>query len=118
MGLKKQFLDKVKENYTDFNSETDSVIIEFEGGGDSFDSFYSIEVTRYVSGEGYKVIDGDWQLNENDNMDFLFEIIDAADVDYSWINAGTRGTIKYEDGELSVETIVSNECWGTIEDEE
>lgn len=116
MGLKKQFLDRVKENYPEFNAETDSVTINFEGGGDSFDSFYDIEVSRYVSGQGYKYLEGDWKLN--DDMDFLFQLIDAAEVDYSWNDAGTRGSIKYEDGDLSVETIVSVDYWGTIEDSE
>ena len=51
----------------------------------------------------------------------MFEILDGSGVEYNWINAGTTGNIKYnEDVEkgLSVYTIVSDESWGEIEDEE
>jgi hypothetical protein len=116
MGLKADFLEKVKAGYPEFNPETDSVEINFEGGGDSFGSFYNIDVTNYESGTGYKSLEGNWDLDED--YDFLFKLLDAADVQYSWINSGTTGSIKFEDGELTVETIVTDESWGRIEDEE
>lgn len=116
MGLKADFLAKVKAGYPEFNPETDTIEINFEGGGDSFGSFYNIDVSRYISGEGYKSVEGNWELDAD--MDFLFQILDEADVQYSWINAGTTGTIRFEDGELSVETAVTDEFYGTIEDED
>ena len=39
MGLKKKFLKIIKDGYPSFDGKLDSVIIEFEGGGDSFGSF-------------------------------------------------------------------------------
>jgi hypothetical protein len=51
----------------------------------------------------------------------LFEVLDSADVPYNWNNAGTTGNIKYnEDGEqeLSVYTIVSEENWGEVHEDD
>lgn len=110
MGLKKQFIEKVKEHYPNFTEEC-SVEIEFAGGGDNFDSFHSISVWS----EDWKPIEGDW--NMDDDADFLFELLDTAGVDYDWNNAGTTGRINYQDGELTVETTVSYDHWGSIDDE-
>ena len=40
MGLKQKLLDVVKAGYPDFDQEKDGFEIEFDGGGDSFGSFY------------------------------------------------------------------------------
>lgn len=112
MGLKKQFVEKVKEHYPTFTEEG-VVEIEFSGGGDNFDSFHSI----YVYNKEYKRIEGSWNFTSEDE-DFFFELLDAADVDYDWNNAGTTGRINYEDGELRVETTISVECYGEVDDED
>jgi hypothetical protein len=47
--------------------------------------------------------------------------LDLSEVDYSWNNAGTSGNIKYnEQGEqeLAVYTIVSEEHWGEVPEDE
>lgn len=113
MGLKKQFVEKIKEHYPGF-TEDGSVDIEFSGGGDNFDSFHSI----YVYDNQYKNIEGDWKMDSDEDVDFLFELLDAADVDYDWNNAGTVGRINYEAGELRVETTISVECYGEVDDED
>jgi len=112
MGLKKQFIEKVKEHYPTF-TEKGSVEIEFCGGGDSFDSFHSISVW----GEDWKPVEGDWKFS-NEDEDFLFELLDAAGVDYDWNNAGTTGRFNYEDGELRVETTISTDCYGEVDDDD
>ncbi len=112
MGLKKQFLEKVKEHYPEFNKETDTIEIEFSGGGDNFDSFHSISVYEDWQNERK----GDWNLD--DDMDFLFEIIDATGVSYNFNNGGTCGRIRYEDGELTCETTVSDEYYGELEEDD
>ena len=111
MGLVKRFVEMVKSGYPEFDPQKDTVEIEFEGGGDSFGSFSYMSI--WPSREG--------DLNLSDHWDLLFEILDGSGVEYTWINAGTTGNIKYnEDVEkgLSVYTIVSDESWGEIEDEE
>ena len=115
MGLKKQFLEKVKEHYPDFDVETGYVEIEFAGGGDNFDSFHYITVDNYIGGK-HSSVEGDW--NPDDDMDFLFQIIDETGCEYDFNNAGTSGKIVYEDGELRVETYVSTEYYGTIEEDD
>ena len=117
MGLKKQFLAKIKEYYPDFNPETSEVEIEFCGGGDNFDSFHSIHVSDYKDGK-WSEVKGDWDMSEGDDIDFLFEIIDATGVVYNFNNAGTTGRIRYEDGELTCETTVSDEYYGELEEDE
>ena len=111
MGLKKQFIEKIKEHYPAF-TEAGSVEIEFCGGGDNFDSFHSISVWS----EDWKPVEGEWDMNSDEDMDFLFQLLDAADVDYNWNDAGTTGRINYEDGELRVETTISYESYGEVED--
>jgi hypothetical protein len=104
MGLVKRFVEMVKSGYPEFDPQKDTVEIEFEGGGDSFGSFSYISI--WPSREG--------NLNLSDHWDLLFEILDGSGVEYTWINAGTTDVEKG----LSVYTIVSDESWGEIEDEE
>ena len=113
MGLKKQFVEKITEHYPSFTKEG-SVEIEFCGGGDNFDSFHSISVWD----KDYKTIEGDWKMDTDEDMDFLFELLDNAGVDYDWNNAGTVGRINYEDGELRVETTISTDCYGEVDDDD
>jgi hypothetical protein len=109
MGVKKRFIEMVKSGYPEFDSQNDSVDIEFEGGGDSFGSFSYLGIWP-----NRDKVDG---FNLDDHWDLLFEVLDLSEVDYSWNNAGTSGNIKYnEQGEqeLAVYTIVSEEHWGEI----
>jgi hypothetical protein len=114
MGVKKRFIEMVQSGYPEFDPQNDSVEIEFEGGGDSFGSFSYLGVWP-----DRERVEG---FNIDDHWDLLFEVLDSADVPYNWNNAGTTGNIKYnEDGEqeLSVYTIVSEENWGEVyEDDE
>ena len=101
----------VQSGYPEFDPQKDSVEIEFEGGGDSFGSFHYIGL--WPSREG--------NLDLDDYSDLLFEILDTSGVQYTWINSGTTGRITYNEdvtGGLSVSTLVSEEYWGEIEDEE
>lgn len=110
MGVKKRFIEMIKSGYPSFNPESDSVEIEFEGGGDSFGSFSYIQV--YPSSEG--------SVDLEDFFELLMDILYESGVEYNWNNAGTTGSIKYNEGgyqELSVYTIVSEEYWGEIEDD-
>ena len=115
MGLKKQFLEKVQEHFPEFNKEFGSVEIEFCGGGDNFDSFHYITVDNYIDGK-HSSVEGSW--NMDDDIDFLFKIIDEAGCEYDFNNAGTTGKIIYEDEELRVETYVSTEYYGEVDDDE
>ena len=111
MGVKKRFIEMVKSGYPEFDPQNDSVEIEFEGGGDSFGSFSYLGV--WPNREG--------SVNMEDHTDLLFEILDASGVGYNWNNAGTTGRITYNEdvtGGLSVSTVISEEYWGEIEDEE
>jgi hypothetical protein len=113
MGLKKRFIEMVKSGYPEFDSQNDSVDIEFEGGGDSFGSFSYLGIWP-----NRDKVDG---FNLDDHWDILFEVLDLSEVDYSWNNAGTSGNIKYnEQGEqeLAVYTIVSEEHWGEVPEDE
>jgi hypothetical protein len=113
MGVKKRFIEMVKSGYPEFDPQNDSVEIEFEGGGDSFSSFHYIGLyPNRDKVEGFN-LDNHWNL--------LFEILDSAEVGYDWNNAGTTGNIKYnEEGEqeLAVYTIVSEEHWGEVHEDE
>ena len=115
MSLKQRLLDVVKSGYAEFDAEQDYFEIEFEGGGDSFGSFYSFNPYRH---EDYQFnFEGDLDLD--DHQELLFEILDAADVGYNWNDAGTTGRINFNedgDGELNVNTTVSQEYWGSVED--
>lgn len=115
MSLKQRLLDVVKSGYEQFDAEQDNFEIEFEGGGDSFGSFYSITLYRH---DDYSFkFEGDVDFDEQHEL--LFEILDAADVGYNWNNAGTTGRITFNedaDGELNVTTIVSEEYFGSVED--
>lgn len=113
MSIKKRFVEMIKNGYPEFDQESDSVEIEFEGGGDDFGSFHYIDI--------YPNREGDVDLNEGENRNLLLDIIDAGNVEYTWINNGTTGNIKYnEEGEqeLSVYTLVSEEHYGYVEEEE
>lgn len=113
MGVKKRFIEMVKSGYPEFDPQNDSVEIEFEGGGDSFGSFSYLGVWP-----DKERVEG---FNIDDHWDLLFEVLDSADVPYNWNNAGTTGNIKYnEDGEqeLSVYTIVSEENWGEVHEDD
>lgn len=113
MGIKKSFIEMIKSGYPDFDPQNDTVEIEFEGGGDSFGSFSYVGI--YPHREGI--------LNLDDHWSFLFQILDESGVEYNWNNAGTSGKIEYNmnsEQEITVSTIVSEEYWGEIyeEDEE
>lgn len=113
MGVKKRFIEMVKSGYPEFDSQNDSVDIEFEGGGDSFGSFSYLGIWP-----NRDKVDG---FNLDDHWDILFEVLDLSEVDYSWNNTGTSGNIKYnEQGEqeLAVYTIVSEEHWGEVPEDE
>jgi hypothetical protein len=113
MGLKKRFIEMIKSGYSEFDPQNDSVEIEFEGGGDSFGSFSYISI--------WPQREGSVDLSNTENFDLLYELIGESGVFFNWNNAGTTGNIKYnEEGEqeLSVYTIVSEESWGGIEDDE
>jgi hypothetical protein len=120
MGLKKQLLDLVKENYPAFDAETDGFTIEFEGGGDSFGSFYDFNI--FGVDDYRKDFEGTLNFPVEDNFDLLYGIIEQSGCDYNWNDAGTTGKIAYQehdtDGILNVECIISYESWGEIEDEE
>ena len=113
MGVKKRFIEMVKSGYPEFDPQNDTVEIDFEGGGDSFGSFGSISLwPDRDKAEGF---------NLDDHWDLLFEVLDSADVAYNSNNAGTTGNIKYNEEseqELSVYTIVSEDYWGDVEDDE
>jgi hypothetical protein len=113
MGIKKSFIEMIKSGYPDFDPQNDTVEIEFEGGGDSFGSFSYVGI--YPQREGV--------LNLDEHWSFLFQILDESGVEYNWNNAGTSGKIEYNmnsEQEITVSTIVSEEYWGEIyeEDEE
>lgn len=113
MSIRKRFIEMIKNGYPEFDQKKDSVEIEFEGGGDSFGSFHYISL--------WPEREGELDLNEDDNMNLLLDVIDAADVTYNWNDGGTTGNIKYNEEseqELAVYTMVSNEDWGRIEAEE
>ena len=113
MGVKKRFIEMVKSGYPEFDPQNDSVEIEFEGGGDSFGSFHYIGI--WPNREKLE------EFNLDNHWDLLFEILDSAEVGYNWNNAGTTGNIKYnEEGEqeLAVYTIVSEEHWGEVHEDE
>jgi hypothetical protein len=113
MGIKQRFIEMIKSGYPDFDPQNDTVEIEFEGGGDSFGSFSYLGI--YPIKEGSLNLDYHWT--------FLFEILSESGVEYNWNNAGTSGKIEYNmnsEQEITVSTIVSEEYWGKIyeEDEE
>lgn len=111
MGIKKRFIEMIQIGYPDFDPQNDTVEIEFEGGGDSFGSFSYVNV--YPNREG--------SLNLYDHYQLLFEILDESGVHYSWNNAGTSGKIEYNmdsKQELTVGTIVSEEYWGEVDEED
>jgi len=117
MGLKKKFLKIIKDGYPSFDGKLDSVIIEFEGGGDSFGSFYDFYISR-ESDYKYKH-EGDLDVDENSEL--LYEILNQSGADFNWNNSGTTGRIRYNengDEELEIESIISYESWGEILDDE
>ena len=110
MGLVKRFVEMVQSGYPEFDSQKDTVEIEFEGGGDSFGSFMYLSI--YPNREG--------SLDPDDYQDLLFEILEESGVEYTWINGDTTGRITYNEDVvegLSVYTNVSEEYWGEIEEE-
>lgn len=112
MGLKKDFIHKIAEHFEGFDDEG-SVEINFNGSGDSFDSFYSIEVCD----KDRKWLTSDWKFSVDDE-EFFFRIIDQSGCEYNFNNAGTTGKIVYEEGTLRVETVIGYESYGDVEDED
>jgi len=118
MKLKTQLLDVVKQSFPNFNEETDWFVIEFEGAGDSFDSFHSFEIGT-ESGES---IDGRFDLSEHTEL--LYQIIEASGAEHNWNNAGTVGKIEYNVDEdnpaeaLEVKTILTHEDSGMVFNDE
>jgi hypothetical protein len=113
MGLKKRFIEMVKSGYPEFDPQNDTVEIEFDGGGDSFGSFSYISI--------WPNREGSIDLYNDENESLLLELLEASGVSYNWNNAGTTGNIKYNENseqELSVYTVVSEEYWGDIDEEE
>ena len=111
MGIKKSFIEMIKSGYPEFDPQNDTVEIEFEGGGDSFGSF------------SYKYIhpNREGSVNLDDHIDLLFQILDESGVEYNWNNAGTTGRIEYNmnsEQEISVSTIVCEEYWGEINEDD
>lgn len=117
MGLKKKFLKIIKDGYPSFDGKLDSVIIEFEGGGDSFGSFYDF----YISRESDYKHNHEGDLDVDENSELLYEILNQSGADFNWNNSGTTGRIRYNengDEELEIESIISYESWGEILDDE
>jgi hypothetical protein len=117
MGLKKKFLKMIKDGYPSFDGKLDSVIIEFEGGGDSFGSFYDF----YISRESDYKHKHEGDLDVDENSELLYEILNQSGADFNWNNSGTTGRIRYNengDEELEIESIISYESWGEILDDE
>jgi hypothetical protein len=110
MGLKKKFLKIIKDGYPSFDGKLDSVIIEFEGGGDSFGSFYDF----YISRESDYKHKHEGDLDVDENSELLYEILNQSGADFNWNNSGTTGRIRY----LEIESIISYESWGEILDDE
>ena len=113
MGVKKRFIEMVKSGYPEFDPQNDSVEIEFEGGGDSFGSFSYMGI--------WPKRDMLEEFNLDNHWDLLFGILDSAEVGYNWNDAGTTGNIRYnEQGEqeLAVYTIMSEEYWGEVHEDE
>ena len=117
MGLKKKFLKIIKDGYPSFDGKLDSVIIEFEGGGDSFGSFYDF----YISRESDYKHKHEGNLDVDEKSELLYEILNQSGADFNWNNSGTIGRIRYNengDEELEIESIISYESWGEILDDE
>lgn len=123
MGLKRQLLDAVKAGYPQFNEETDGFVIEFEGSGDSFGSFYTFDIWKGGIGM-QEVLEGSFDLNEHSEL--LYNIIEASGVDYNWNDVGTRGRISYgktayggeDDGVLMIDCNLFFESRAYFEDED
>lgn len=103
MGLKEEFLEKVKSYFPDFNEESDKVVITFDGGGDNFNSFYKAKVTDAKG----KPRSGEWDCDRD--MDFLFLIMDQSKVFYHWVSCTMNGTITYANKRLWVTNQNCNE---------
>lgn len=97
MSIKKEFIEKVKIGFPNFNPETDKVFISYKGSDDSFDSF-SDAIVKNNRGQR---ISGNW-ICDND-LDFLFQIIERSKVYYSWVDAKVSGSIRYANKRLWVE---------------
>jgi len=113
MGIKKRFIEMIQSGYPDFDPQNDTVEIEFDGGGDSFGSFSYISI--------WPDREGSIDLFKEENFQLLYEMIEVSGVDYNWNNAGTTGNIKYNENseqELTVYTIVSEEYWGEVYEED
>lgn len=110
MELKKNFLELIKHSYPDFNSDSDSVEIEFEGYENSSVNFTYISV--------WPRRDGNLNMDEHKNL--LYRIIHSSGAHYNWNGNGTTGSIKYNEGginELSVYTVVCENHWGEVIDD-
>jgi hypothetical protein len=96
MGLKRQVLDMIKKGVPTFDEENDYFVIDFEGGGDSFDSFHSFD----TDASGW---DADTSSDFIDTA-LLLDVIDASGVEYVFVGGSTSGKIYYSNGVLEVET--------------
>lgn len=114
MSLKEEFLVKVKSYFPNFNPETDRVVITFDGGGDNFNSFYKARVTDSKDNP----LVGEW--NCDDDMDFLFQIMDESKVFYHWVSCNMNGEIIYANKRLWVTNTNCNEpdVWADSYDED
>jgi hypothetical protein len=119
MGLKRKLLDAVKESCPNFDETKDWFIIEFEGAGDSFDSFHSFDIGSGEWPPTDRKFEGKFDTELHNEL--LYDILQASGVDYNWNNAGTTGKIEYstnESGELEVTTTLMYEDYGTVNDED
>jgi hypothetical protein len=94
MGLKQQLLDSVSSHVPTFDPTKHSFTIEFDGGGDSFDSFSFFDTDA-----------PDWN-GDNDTSflddNLLLDIIEQSGVNYMFVSGTTVGNIKYKDGTLTI----------------
>jgi hypothetical protein len=114
MKLKRRLLDAVKESCPTFDETKDWFIIEFEGAGDSFDSFHSFAI-----GANFEPIEGEFDTELHNRL--LYDILEASGAEHNWNDAGTIGKIEYNTNEpntLQVTTILTFEDYGTVDDDE
>lgn len=99
MSLKRQLLDAVKMSTSGFDETKDSFILEFEGGGDSFNSFTHFEVTVD------DVQDAESDFEPSEHYELIMNIMDNSGVKYTFYNYGSECNMIYRDGVLIIETI-------------
>jgi hypothetical protein len=119
MGLKRKLLDAVKESCPNFDETKDWFVIQFEGGGDDFESFRSFDIGSGEWSPTDRKVEGKFDTGLHNEL--LYDILQASGVSYNWNNAGTTGKIEYgtnKPGELEVTTTLMYEDWGTVNDED